>query len=516
MIATAILAVFVAGFLSVYLLMVSNEYTAVARSQTWNGSITMAESGTEEALALINKSRISGSIYDWPTSATSDGWDTNSQTSYKNIHWANYSGGGSNTWKSTAGTIFHIRRYVDPATGYYDVYINNSLTQTNEILAVGTAVNGAVALSRKIYIQAIAISTSGNDGLIADALTFHGNNVTIDSFDSSSSAHSIWHTNLFYHGANYGTYSDTLSYDSSSPPSRTANVHVAAMTNYIDVGNANIYGYINTAPGGTGNVGAQGSVGDLAWVHGGHNGLQANHFSDDMNQTFTSEKAPDLFTNSVQTNNFLKVPTGASNTTNIIEVGCTYSNGVKVLSGQLYTNKNNSGWTLPNGDGTSSTYAMVITNRAQATNYIYYALSSLSTSLFVDSPYAALYLTNGMSGPNIHINTNCDIKIYSRGDVTFGSVNNNTALSRAMTVCDTLGHPINISASGNAGGVARIYAPSSSVTLNGGGNNTIDMIGEICCQSADFNGHFNLHFDESLRTDSPAQQFTIVSWKEVQ
>jgi hypothetical protein len=514
LIATVILAVFIAGFLAVYLSMVSNEYRAVARSQTWNGSITVAESGAEEALALVNKTK-SGTVTDWVLTAAADGWDTNSQTAYKNIHWASYSGTGSYTWRSTSGLIYHIRRYVDPTVGYYDVYINNSIPLTNEILCVGTSVNGSMNLTRSIYLKAIAVSESGNDGLIAYTLTFHGNNVTIDSFDSSTSAHSIWHTNLFFHGANYGTYSDSLSYDSNSPPSRTANVHVAAETNYIDVGNANIYGYINTSPGGTQSVGAQGSVGDLTWVHGGGRGLQAGHFHDDMNQTFTSAKAPDLFTNSVQTNNFLSVATGSATTTNVILVGCSYSNGV-AYGGVLYTNKLNAGWVLPNGDGTTSTYANVITNRPQATNNIYYAMDSLNNNLYVDSSYAVLYLTNGMNGPNLHINTNSDLTIYSRGDITFGSTANSTALARALTINDTLGHPINITASGNASGVAKIFAPGSSVTLNGGGSETIDIIGEICCKSADFNGHFNLHFDESLRTSSPAQQFTVVSWKEVQ
>src|SRR5439155_2032998 len=112
-------------------------------------------------------------------------------------------------------------------------------------------------------------------------------------------------------------------------------------------------------------------------------GLQDGHFHDDMNQTFSSAAAPGLFTNAVQTNNFLSVATGSATTTNIILVGCSYTNGV-AFGGVLYTNKLNAGWVLPNGDGTTSAYANVITNRPQATNYIYYAMSSLDDNLYVD------------------------------------------------------------------------------------------------------------------------------------
>jgi len=516
MIATAILAVFVAGFLGTYLLIVSNEYRAVARSQTWNSAISMAESGAEDALALINKTKDT-SITDWVLSAKADGWDTNNQTTYQHLQWGSYTSAGTNNhWNSTSGLIYHVRRFVDPALGYYDVYINNSNTTTNEILCVGTATNGPLSLTRKIYLKAVTISQAGADGLVANVLTFNGNNVTIDSFDSSTSAHSIWHTNLFFHGANYGTWTNTLSYNSNTIPSRTANVHVAAETNYIDVGNANIYGYINTMPGGTQNVGNQGSVGDLDWVHSNHNGLQPGHFRDDLNSTWSSKVFPIHFTNSIQTDVFLPLATGANGVTNVIRIGCIYSNGILVNNGLLYTNKNNNGWSLPDGNGGLATYDYVITNQPAATNNIYYARDTLNIPIFVDAPYSVLYASNGMSSPTITINTNCDLTIYTGGDVTFGTTVNNTALARALTINDILGKPIEITASGNASGVSKIFAPSSTVKFNGGGNNTYDIIGEIVCRSATFNGHFNLHFDESLKTASPAQQFTVVSWKEVQ
>jgi hypothetical protein len=452
--------------------------------------------------------------------AVANGWT--SSTSYTNVY----------PWISNVGnTVYRMTRNKSDG-GSYVVYINSSLSSTNgpEIYSIGCAnwnqgQTTATNAVRKVYIQTTAFSQLGNDGLIAYSLTFNGNNVTIDSFDSSTSAHSIWHSNLWWHGMNYGTWTNTLSYNSNAVPSRTANVHVAAETNFISVGNANIYGFIDTSPGGTYNIKNQGSVGDLDWVHNGNSGLQSGHFKDDMNQTYSSGSAPSSFSNAYQLNNWLRVATGAAATTNIIKIGGVWTNiaGTWVdQGGILYSNKNNAGWVLPGGDGNNYTYTSVITNRPLDTNgisipnNIYYAMGSIgSGNLFVDAQYAILYVTNGIDSPVLTINTNADVYIYSQSDVTFGNTVNSTALARACTISDIVGHPITVTASGNASGVSKILVPASTLKFNGGGNNTYDIIGEIIGNDVTFDGHFNLHYDESLRSSSPSSQFIATVWKEV-
>ena len=339
-----------------------------------------------------------------------------------------------------------------------------------------------------LALSAISVRSQPFGGIIAQqGINFGNSSVTCDSFDSSNPAHSIWQTNLFFRGMNYGIWSNTLNYSDSSLPSRTANFHVAEETNYINVGNANIYGYIDTATGGTESVGRQGSVVDLAWVHAGTSGLEPGHFKDDMNQVFTSLSLPTSFTNSVQTNNWLLVATGTAGKTNVINIG-----------GIFYSNKNNAGWLLPVGNGTTATFDYVITNRPEATNNIYYAMDSIGGgNIFVDAPYSVLYLTNGMSSPVISINTNADLFVYSGGDITFGTTINNTALARALTICDIAGHPINITASGDSAAFTKLYVPSSNLIFNGGTTN-YDIVTEIFCQNLSINGHFIFHFDESL------------------
>src|SRR5260221_8245439 len=97
-----------------------------------------------------------------------------------------------------------------------------------------------------------------------------------------------------------------------------------------------------------------------------------------------------------------------------------------------------------------------------------------------------------------------------------GNEVNNTSLSRALTVADIQGKPINITASGNASAIGKFYIPSSSFKMNGGGGDNLDIIGEITCNDVTFDGHFNLHFDESLVTNTIARQFTGVYLREMQ
>jgi hypothetical protein len=71
---TVILVAFAALYFVTYLVLTANEYKNVARSQTWNDSLTVAEAGVEEGLALINKNAYDTvGVTNWWLTATSDG-----------------------------------------------------------------------------------------------------------------------------------------------------------------------------------------------------------------------------------------------------------------------------------------------------------------------------------------------------------------------------------------------------------------------------------------------------------
>src|SRR5690242_19592603 len=77
MLMTAILAVFVAGALVIYLQLTTTEYKMTARSQTWNDSMAVAEAGMEEGLALINSGIGQyANVTNWYASLATPNWDT--------------------------------------------------------------------------------------------------------------------------------------------------------------------------------------------------------------------------------------------------------------------------------------------------------------------------------------------------------------------------------------------------------------------------------------------------------
>ncbi|HUE36768.1 MAG TPA: hypothetical protein VMO20_05210, partial [Candidatus Acidoferrum sp.] len=237
-----------------------------------------------------------------------------------------------------------------------------------------------------------------------DGVTFNGH-VIIDSFDSSDPDHSIWQSNSLYRanyfnpGTAYGIWSNSLSYVSNSFPSRTADVTVFAASNVVNLsGRATIAGYIATGPSGTETLGANASVGDLAWCFGangsgsGQLGLEPGHWITNANVNFQSYPLPSPVNPVNGWMNWSNVPTLGNGS--MIKIGGIwwYTNGVWTnIGGIRYTNTG-SGFTI---DGT--TYSMVITNRLQNTNYVYYSMNQLKNqNLFVDAQYVVLYLTNGL------------------------------------------------------------------------------------------------------------------------
>lgn len=512
---------FTAVFLATYLYLCRDEYSSVQRSQTWNTSMVMAEAGMEDALAFINQNANGavGTLGDWPSAASANGW---------------------NVVSNTGGNVYYVSgRSPDPSLGSYTVYITNNVGTTNgpTILSIGKSYwngNATTMLQAGNTTRKILVTTSGysqgSEGIIAYAgMDFKGNNVTMDSFDSSDPNHSIWQSGMTYHGTPYGIYSDTLSYVSNSFPSRTANVTVATDGNIIDVGNANIYGYVDTAPGGSASVNANGEVGDLNWVYNGlksgpppNPNIESGHERDDMNASFPSKQLPNPTNNLWQTN-WLTIPTPPSGT--VINIGGTWTNigGIwSIAGGTRYTNTG-SGYTLPSPGGGSASYSMVITNRIQDTNWVYYSINSISGNLFVDGQYVVIYCTNGISlagGSDFTVNTNADLTIYIGGNVSIAgsaTVDNGANYAHAFSIYDIIGDTnLSLSFSGNGIGTGYLYVPSCSVSFGGGGSSSYGFVGCLFCSSVSINGHYTFHFDQSLNNNSAADQFLPTMWQEVQ
>ncbi|HEV2453825.1 MAG TPA: immunoglobulin domain-containing protein [Verrucomicrobiae bacterium] len=303
--------------------------------------------------------------------------------------------------------------------------------------------------------------------LCVSNFNFNGNNTLVDSFNSSDPTQSVWQTNRSYNGHYYGTYTSTL---------RTADVTVGAGGSIANVGNAFIYGSVDTAPGGAVSVQKNGSVGDLAWVDGGNFGIQPGHQYDDMNMVFSDVVLPTP--QNVWYSNWLSLP--------------RLSTGTNILG---------------------ATYHYVITNivgkPGTPTNKIYYAISSLMNGdgLFIYASNAVLYVTNGISmktGDQITLSTNGSVEIYSGADVNtgYGLINNFTQYAPALKIYGLPGC-FSMTYGANRPLTAWLYAPEASVLFNSGGPITYDVIGAVTCHDVLVNGRYNFHFDAVFSTNLP-------------
>jgi hypothetical protein len=482
MLAAAILAVIVGGALGCYLLLVKQEASLGFRSQTWNTSLMVAEAGVEEAMALVNKyENTTTGLTNWYTSP-----------SIAQDHWTSVS-------SSSSVQVYSMSRKLG-AIGTYTVYVTNIYTTTTNgqmwvptILSIGTVTNtfGPAAV-RNVLVQTVP-DANKIGGLIAEtSMTLGGNNV-VDSYDSSNPSYSLWHSNWWFQGHNFGTYTNI---------NRTDQAIVGTDSSIITVNGGNvIYGYVDTGPGGTVTLkGNNNSVGDLAYI--GPNpqsplnlNIQPGHERDDMNAVFDDTVLP--------------IPTNSLNPT---LPGVWYSPG-------HYSSGTNIG---------GITYYYMLTNVpgliTSPTNRVFYSPASIANnqeSIFIDASNCVLYLPNGIgmkSGKNLTLNVtnNANVAIYSGGtlDTGNGTINNVYQYAPAFKIyglptCFSIVFP------GNASLTAWIYAPEADVTFNGGGSNPYDIAGAFKVHSVALKGHFNFHFDQVLRTNEPPYRYVANNWQEV-
>ncbi len=397
--------------------LITYQYNASVRSAAWNKAIAVAEAGIEEAYAHINVNGF-------------DGYSQNGWLSTTNGYWKkrflsyNYY---SVTIVSNASPSFVSEGYVRllPLTAY--------LKRTVEVTLVNQGMwRGAM--------------------LVKGPVTLSGTGVSADSFNSTNTALS---TN--------GQY---------DPSKRAANGNIASNSRSADcvnIGNGDVYGSINTGPGGTSSIG-NGSVGSLAWHAASKTGIEPAHSRNDMNVAFMDVVMPSF----------------------ILDRGSAGSGTV---------------------DGTS--YSMIMGSH----NYVLSSLSLSGQSKVLITGNATLYVFGDISmtgQSSITIATNASLVIYMNGaSASFdgNGVLNNTGRAANFQY---LGTPLNtsVSFSGNTAFVGCIYAPSASLSLSGGGNNEMDFVGSAVENRASLNGRFKFQYDESLGNTNVVS-WAIGGWNEI-
>jgi hypothetical protein len=404
--------------LASYLVLIETQSTATMRSLSWNSGIPVAEAGVEEALTQIS---VNGTnLVD------------------------------NNGWTYTQGKYYLKTRMVDGQPCV--VGISTSMPPT--IVAQGKVQtsSGTNLVSRTIKVRTVLNSLFAGGMVARLNVNLNGNNIDIDSYDSSDPNYS---TNGRYDPAKHKD-NGLIATDSGDP-------------NMFSAGNANIWGKIATGPGGLASVGPNSSIGNNDWHSSGGKGIQPGAASDDMNKSIYDVTCP------VSLSSFTP-SSGTVNGTNynyVISSGDWVISGSQTLGGKVIV--------------TGNARVLVTSNVSFSGQDLLYIAPGASLQLYVSAPKATLGGVGVQNGTGLPSNF-----IY------YGLPTNTT-----------------LSYSGNAAMAGGIYAPEADFSLGGGGQTVYDFSGACVTRTVTMNGHFNFHFDEHLGVSGPNWGFIATSWDEV-
>lgn len=375
-----------------YLYLSSGEYRIASRSFLSNASFNLAEGGIELALNAIQNDDSTG----W-----SKGTDANGKTYWARAY-EDYNLGGN-------------------ITGDIKVVILNPTSDTPEIYTEGLA-QGHIA--GEVKKQLYANLTSGflpfqNGFNTKDGMVLKGNNIRFDSYDSRVGAYGLGNIN-------------------SEITIATVSVEVDA----IDIGNADVYGYVATGAK-LPDVGPQGSI-----------TTYANPGKVDMSRITTDYYAefPEI-----------DAPTLTSPSTSMPSSG-TIMGGEYLLSS----------WS-----------------------------SDSSSPLYIEGD-TTIVMTGEMrlsGNGSIQVALGATLKIYTDDDVDLagnGILNLSSKPEQLLifgTNKDSDDQVINVR--GNGFLSAAVYAPNADVTLNGGGTSG-RVYGAVAAKDAKLTGNSHFSYDEAL------------------
>lgn len=552
---TTILAVTIAG----YLRHSSQQNFLSVRSQTWNLSIAVSESGVEEAMQHLNSN---------PANLAVDGW-------------------------SQSGNIYTVSRTLDANTRY-TVSIDNvnplqpiitsqafiadptftASTPSSTFAAAGTTVGGQTQESvKRPEITRVVRVTAGRSGLLLKAMVakhtinMNGNTGFTDSFNSTSPSNSI--------NGRYPAGQRSKLLDNGDVASNDSIINV------VSAGNYEIFGRVAVGPGGTASTGPNGGVGTRAWQDY-NNGIQPGYFTDDMNFTFPTVELPYTTGLTPTSGSFSTTNATVTSSTNTV-TSATYPSPAPasgVSSNIVYTTvatkpspvpygtvtnilttatsastlpaagtyvgtvtKKGSKWYYDKITGYSYTYPTYTFTYSTATTSTNYTVTTKSYDYVLQGGAANMppvdYYVDSIGKANILVIGNA--RLVVRGNVKQsgqdtmiiapdgrlemwvggtsvdltgqGVMNQNGYAQNFMLWCTDSVTELKYAGNGEFTGV--VIAPNANVKLAGGGNGPEDFIGALIANTITLNGHYSFHYDEALRNYRNNGRFMVTKWDEV-
>jgi len=552
---TTILAVTIAG----YLRHSSQQNLLSVRSQTWNMSIAVSESGVEEAMQHLNSN---------PDNLAVDGWSQSGNT---------YTVGrtlDANTRYTVAIDNANPLQPVITSQAFITDPTFTASTPSSTFAVAGTTVGGPNQESVKSpEITRVVRVTAGRSGLFLKAMVakhtidMNGNGVMTDSFNSTSPSNSI--------NGRYPAGDTSKLLDNGDVASNDSIVNV------VNVGNANIFGRVAVGPGGTAGLGPNGGVGTRAW-QAGNSGIQPGYFTDDMNFTFPTIELPYTVGLTPTSGSFSTTNYTLSSVTNTIttETFPSPAPASGVSSNIVYTTVGTKPSPVPYGTVTNilttatssstlpaaGTYVGTVTkkgskwyfNKITGYNYTYptytftYSTETMSTNYTVTTKTYDLILQGGAAnmppvdyyvssigkanilvignarlvvGGNVKQSGQDTLVIAPDGrlemwvggtsvDLTGqGVMNQNGYAQNFMLWCTDSVTDLKYAGNGEFTGV--VIAPNADVKLAGGGSGDEDFVGALIANTITLNGHYSFHYDEALRNYRGNGRYMVTKWDEI-
>jgi len=186
-----------------YLLLVQTQQRSVFRSQAWNGAMTMAEAGVEEALAQLNPGASDKTLM---VDRTANGWGN-----------------------PAGGFYGPVSRVVNSGNSY-SVEYSDAAFPTIYSTGYVTIPNMSSALKRTVCVLTTNFPLFNVSMAARTNIDLNGNGLSANSFNSAN-------TNLSY----LGRYTN-------APSKTSTNGDVAVLYGSLDLGNHNIYGDVYLGP----------------------------------------------------------------------------------------------------------------------------------------------------------------------------------------------------------------------------------------------------------------------------
>jgi hypothetical protein len=448
---TMLTAIVIGLTLISFLSLVDGQSKSVQRSQTWNQSLVVTEAGIEDAMSFINQYAGTQDIGAWTNTASANHW-------------------------TASGNVFTTTRYLDAAhTIYYTAWVTNVNFATPSIRCTGSVpgpswLNNPNRISRTVYITAKTTVLFNAAMAALGTIDLKGNNIATDSFDSSATNYpGYWTTSI-----------------------RRANGDVATdgtILNVLNVGNANLAGHVMTGPGGSVNIAANGSVGDLPWVDASTPGIKPGYLSDDMNVNFENVVIP--------------------SPPQVVWTGAPGSGNATVYS---YTG------TTITGTNSGRSFAHLITGSGNYTindSGDIYVASNCVVNLKV-IPSVGTFNPNMLYGAGTGTNAAKVTCYVDCANCTLGTDDKPQGGGLAGNMV-FLGTPncTSLSYKGNGDFTGAMYFPQADFQLAGGGSGIVDFIGSSVTKTVQMNGHYHFHFDEALKKWNPNNAYVAASWREL-